>query len=226
MKRLAIVLSLIAVSTITAAAPATAADFRQLRVFALGAFGNYSVCSLEPEDPCEQWIFAVFREPRVYEGGAGIAKRHTPWIASMEHATFTFHAGQDEPEVFTDVFGFTEDVEVAVDAQHLTFLRASASVPMEDGTSISFELTWTALSERFVFGNDGPLNAIEGLSRFVRSDCGVEINNAHQKFVYATYTGTIDGQAAAPDPNDPPDFTEIADGHFVYLRNGSPTCGG
>src|SRR5437667_431831 len=54
-------------------------DFRHLRVFALGAFGNYTVCSFQPEVPCEQWIFLIFREPRVYEGGSGIARPHTPW---------------------------------------------------------------------------------------------------------------------------------------------------
>jgi hypothetical protein len=225
--RLALALGiLISMAAIPGAAAADGFDFRHLRVFALGAFGNYTACSFQPEVKCEQWVFLVFQEPRVYEGGSGIAKPHTQWTVFLEHATFVFHAGQEEPEVLTDAFGVTADVDVSVDAQHLTFLHAVSDVPMDDGTSISLDLTWTAASERFVFGNDGPLNAVEGLTRFTKTDCGAEINNAHQKFVYANYSGTIDGLAATNSPFDPPDYTEIANGHFVYLRNGSPSCVG
>ena len=52
------------------------------------------------------------------------------------------------------------------------------------------EFTWTATSDPYVFGNDGPFGP--GQPRYVDRNL-TYISNEHQRFTTAHVTGTIDG---------------------------------
>lgn len=79
------------------------------------------------------------------------------------------------------------------DQQHLTNVSVSATaVPMSDGTTYNFAATWTAWSDRLVFGVDGPAT---GVPHNYVDRCLTFVANGHQKFRFAHMSGTLNGAA-------------------------------
>ena len=140
-----------------------------------------------------------------------------PWAVFIHDYTVSFvTGGPDEVPTFSDErTGFLLNPQVAFDAQHLSFLTLDARVPMSDGSTFDFHGNWTSTSKRFVYGNNGPANANDGLLRHQVDSCTTWNANAHQKLVFANMTGTLNGSPVQSYPDLNIDF--IGTGHFVYV---------
>ena len=189
----AAVLGLVAAAV--SAGSATVARFK-VDGYAFAAFGT---CPDTPDLPpagtvCRDAFVLMAREG-VAVGGGPVAPPKTQWYAILREATLTFD-GTDEPTE-TDVrFGVLPVVDAAAvsyDREHLGFASLRATIPMDDGTDAAVDLEWSAISERFVYGNDGPALADFGLDRHHVDRCSTQVNQGHQKFRLAAMTGRIDG---------------------------------
>jgi hypothetical protein len=63
-----------------------------------------------------------------------------------------------------------------------------------DGSTVDVDLEWQAISDRFVYGNNGPALSDFGLTRHHVDRCSTQVNQGHQKFRLAAMTGTVDDQ--------------------------------
>ena len=170
---------------------------------------------------CHETLVLVFREARA-EGGGSVAPPKTPWRIFIFDHTLTFPSTDIEnvPPISTDErFGEAIPLSVDFDQQHLSFANVTAQVPMSDGSTWDFRANWVAVTDRTVYGNDGPQNGFEGIPRHVVDRCATSTNNAHQKIRYASMTGTLNG-------NPIHSYTEpemiinygLTIGNFVYVN--------
>ena len=140
---------------------------------------------------CEDTYVIVARTTAVI-GGGSIAKPATPWTIFTETARLVFD-GTEEPQVTVLRTGGLAGpgVTATVDTTHLQTASAEATVPMSDGTTFDFAATWQTRGDgRFVFGNDGPAADLQS----IRTRCLTLNALAHQKFTFATMSGTLNGQ--------------------------------
>ena len=93
---------------------------------------------------------------------------------------------------------------------------------MSDGSTFDFQGVWTAISDRYIFANDGPTNAFEGLPRHYVDNCTTINDNAHQKFVDAAMSGTLNGQPVHTYSAFP--AGDIFYNHFVYVDVTHGSC--
>ena len=151
--------------------PAAVADSSVARFKTDGyMFADFGNCPDVPEPPagtvCTETHIEVFREA-VAVGGGSVAGPKTPWSAFLSKATLTF--GPDGDFVVSDErIGFLpviDPADVTYDQQHLAFASLKAEIPWEDGGTSSVDFTWEAISDRFLYGNDGPTLDEFGLAR-------------------------------------------------------------
>src|SRR5262249_41267093 len=145
------------------------------------------------------------------------APSQAPWAIYVQNYTLTFGAPGTEPIITDFVDGFLLNPPVAVsDHQHLSSAAVAAQVPLSNGSTFDFQGTWTATTDRFVYGNKDPQNGKKGLPRHKNKKATTLTATAHQTFRYATMKGTRNG-------NPVQSYASLADaavifyGHFVYI---------
>jgi len=232
MRRTLAVLSVLGVLTVASpsvaasgsaeAAPPTAGEATILRVKqpSAGAQVAFGDCPDSVQTPpegtvCRESFVIAYRETRVIDGGSN-APSQAPWIVAATTYTLTFGAPDTDPVVSDQIFGDIVDPSVASsDREHLSTATVVAQVPMSDGSTFDFRGVWTAISDRYLYGNDGPVNADEGLPRHYVDKCTTINDNAHQKYVDAAMSGTLNGQPVHTYSAFPSGF--IFYNHFVYV---------
>jgi hypothetical protein len=121
-----------------------------------------------------------------------VAPKLAEWSVFAESYLLEF-TGTEEPIVtvlrtgFGDIHG-----EVTIDTVHLQTATADLVLMMSDGSTFDFVATWTAVSDRQHFGNDGPET---GLPRHYTDPCLTVNAHGHQKFTVAAMSGTLNGEA-------------------------------
>jgi len=189
-------------------------------------FGNCPDVEFPPVGTtCRESYVLVFRETRVLGGGSN-APSQAVWSMYAQTYTLFFPTPDGPPDFLAFADGFTEGGVVASsDDQHVSFLTAAARIPLSDGSTFDFRGTWRGVGDRWVYGNNGPLNDAEGVPRHFVSRCETVNANAHQTGRNATMAGTLNGA-----PVHSYTFTFTADifyNHFVYIRveHGGASCG-
>jgi hypothetical protein len=140
--------------------------------------------------------YVIFWRGYSLEGGGSVAVPNAPWTVVAETYRVEF-TGADEPIVTTLRSGFIEFPDDAGDASvdrvDLQAASLEAQIPMTDGSTFDFAGTWHATSDRFLFGNAGPSNG--DLPRHLVDRCTTFNALAHQKYVFASMSGTLNGEA-------------------------------
>jgi hypothetical protein len=150
-----------------------------------------------------------------------IAPPKASWVLALTSHTLTFPGGGADPTESDVVTGFSEDPVVDFDQQHLSTGRVQdEDVAMTDGSTLDLDATWTAVSERHQFGNDGPSLLDFGLVRHAHEKCLNVINQGHQKFRNAHVHALVNG---VPD-DDNSIFAFIAYNHFISLEVHPASC--
>jgi hypothetical protein len=220
----AAVASLLGTGPIAQAAPGQATV---LRFMTDGYAGTYfGGCDfINPPGPltCHETHVEVFKEG-VSGVPTGTAPPKTPWAVVIDDYTVSFASGGPDavPVVLADRTGFVLDPAVTFDQQHLSFLTVDAQVPMSDGSTFDFQGDWSSISGRFQFGNNGPSLQDFGLVRHYVDRCNTANNQAHQKYVIANMTGTLNGVPVQSYPGLGLDF--IAHNHFVFINVTHGSC--
>jgi len=186
--------------------------------YAFAAFGDCpdTVASPPAGTVCTDRQITIAREAVAIDGG-GLSAVNAPWSAFLDEATLTFRATGD-PVVTDERFGFVpeiDDAAVTYDRQHLAFASVRTDIPMSDASRVAVDLSWHPVSDRMVFGNDGPALSDFGLVRHTVVNCETQVNQAHQKFRIAEMTGTLDGASVHSYQSSPSGF--ISFNHFVFV---------
>jgi hypothetical protein len=167
---------------------------------------------------CHETHVQVFKEG-VSGTPTGVSPPKTPWAIFVEDYDVTFTSGgPDAVPTFTNYrSGFVLDPAVTFDQPHLSYLTASAVVPMSDGTTFDFNGGWSSISDRMLFGNDGPaLGGFDLIHHYV-DRCTTINSQGHQKYVFARMTGTLNGTPVGSYP-DLVGLDFIAYNHFVLIN--------
>jgi hypothetical protein len=170
---------------------------------------------------CTETHVIFFRGDLIEGGGAPLSRQRASWryFIETDHAVFT---GAPNPDVTVVRLGFGELPEgsAAVDALKLSSASISADLALQDGTSVAFAGTWTATSDRFTYGNDGPNG-----NPAIHTRCLTVNVLAHQKVRYAKMSGTLAGQHIEPYLRPDNSTAAIFDNHFRYLELHHQGCG-
>jgi hypothetical protein len=195
--------------------PSTSVARFKVTGYAFAVVGNCPQMP-DPGTVCREAFIQVARESVAIDGG-GLAPPKTPWGAFYYESTVTFQAGGDAVE--TDIrWGFLDFIDpsaVTYDRQHLEFASVDAEIPLSDGSAVAVDMDWHAVSERFVYGNDGPALSDFGLIRHHVDRCSTQVNQGHQKFRVAAMTGTVNGSAVHSYANSVAGFISL--NHFVFI---------
>ena len=150
-------------------------------------------------------------------GGGSVAGPKTPWSAFLSEATLTF--GPDGDFVVSDErTGFLpviDPADVTYDQQHLAFASLKAEIPWDEGGTSTVDFTLEAISDRFLYGNDGPALDDFGLVRKFVDKCSTQVNQAHQKSRIASMSGLFDGAPVHTYTSFP--SGAISYNHFVSI---------
>lgn len=159
----------------------------------------FGTCPDTPEFPpagtvCNDTYLFAFRSYGVF-GGGSLAPPDAPWNVFVETYHLEFAVANEEPIVTVLASGFGElDGIATVDEVHLGTASVDAHVPMSDGSTFNFSGSWQAISERLLFGNDGPAT---GREHHYTDRCLTFVSIGHQKVRLAQMTGAVDGQPVA-----------------------------
>jgi hypothetical protein len=173
-----------------------------------GAEAFFGGCPDTEETPpagtvCVESHVLVWRGYDVLEGGS-IARAKAPWNVFAETVRVEFTSAE-EPDVTVLRFGFGElDGDAAVDTVHLTVASADFRLPMSDGSTFDFAGSWSAVG--------GPAT---GAPRHVVDKCTTFNALGHQKFRFASMTGTLNGDAVHSYTATP--AATIFNNHFTYI---------
>ena len=111
-------------------------------------------------------------------------------------------------------FGELPEGVASSDDVKLSSASVSADLALVDGTSISFSGTWTATTDRFTYGNDGPNGGVVHTG----GRCLTVNIHAHQKFRDGRMTGTFAGQAVQSYPRPDDSSAAIFNNRFRYIE--------
>jgi hypothetical protein len=142
---------------------------------------------------CHEWDITAFKAGGTFTDG-GVSPPKTPWILLALHHTLTFPGDGDEPVESDAVNGFVEGADVTFDREHLS--QASVQAPalhLSDGTVVDFQATFTAWSDRMLWGNNGPSLEDFGLVKHLHTDCFTTVSQGHQKVRLAHVVAVVDG---------------------------------
>ncbi len=181
---------------------------------------------ISPGTVCRETFVQLFNESVAIDGG-GLAPPKTPWSLFVYQSTLTL-VEPGEPPVESDVrWGFTniESSNVTYDREHLNFASVNdAVVAMSDGREAVLALEWRAISDRYVYGNDGPALDDFGLVRHAVDRCSTLVNQGHQKFRTASAYGTFDGAPVHTYFSFPSGYVSFNQFVSIDVKHG-PTCG-
>jgi len=188
-------------------------------------FGNCPDVEFPPVGTvCQESYVIVFRETRVLGGGSN-APSQAAWSMYAQTYTLSFSTPDGPPDFLEFADGFTDHGVVASsDDQRVSSLTAAARVGLSDGSTFDFRGTWSGVGDRWVYGNNGPLNDAEGVARHSVSKCETVNANAHQTGRNATMTGTLNN---VPVHSYTFAFTaDIFYNHFEYIvvQHGGVSC--
>ena len=219
--RIAVASVLVWVSCALVASPtlaSTSVERFKVEGYASALFGNCPDVPIPPAGTvCRETSIQIAREA-VAVGGGGVSTAKLPWGAFYFESTLTF-LGDNHPAESDVRFGFAEfDDPSAVthDREHLRFASVNGEIPLSDGTSVTVDLDWHAISERFVYGNDGPALGDFGRVRHYVDKCSTQVNQGHQKFRVAAMTGTVNGSPVHSYTSFPAGY--ISFNHFVFIN--------
>ena len=151
-----------------------------------------------PADPqvCHEVIATAYKYSGTDADG-GMPPQKSAWVLSVTSHTLSFPGGGADPVESDVVNGFSPDPVVTFDQQHLASATLHASdIAMEDGTTLTVDAVWTAISPRIMSGNSGPLLADNDIERHIHDYCLNDIRSAHQKYRAADVQATVDGVEA------------------------------
>jgi hypothetical protein len=207
----------IVASAATASGQATVLRFKT-DAFAESAFGSCDF--LYPPGPltCHETDVQVVKEGVGGVPGGTVAPPKTPWAIFIDDYTLSFTSGGPDavPVLSDERTGFLLDPTVTFDQQHLSYLTVDAQVLMSDGSTFHFAGDWTAVSGRTLFGNNGPALGQFGEVRHHVDRCDTTNFQAHQKYVFATMAGTLNGSSVGSYP-DLVGLDFIAYNHFIDI---------
>lgn len=175
-----------------------------------------------PQDPfvCHEVVLSAWWIGT--DGKGTIPKSRNAWVLSVVRHTLSFPGGGADPTESDVVTGFTDHPTVTFDEQHLSSAHLVANgVAMSDGTTLDVDATWTAVSDRLQFGNDGPSLADFGLVRHLHEDCVNLVSQGHQKFRLAHVHTLLNGLPV--DDNSIFAFLAFNDFHSIEVHPAS--CG-
>lgn len=168
---------------------------------------------------CVETYLIFYREVAAASGGS-VGPTGVPWLVYAETYRLT-RPDDGEAQVSEFRSGVSADVVVNIDAQHLSSATVTATIPLSDGTSDHFHGSWVATSPGMLFGNDGPANEFP---RHTVTDCVTQVSNAHQKFRFATMTGTLNG-APVHSYTFTPFAADIFNNRFILVTSQhGPVC--
>ena len=166
---------------------------------------------------CHEVTSSIFRD-NVAVGGGPVAPPLSHWVVNINDYTLTFTDNDGNATVSDFVGGALDDPDVTFDREHLQSASVDADVPLSDGSTVTIHFDWSAISPRFVFGNNGPA----GGARHVMTACSNTIDQAHQKFVFASMDGTYNGVSVHSYTAFPAAF--ISFNHFVLIDGAHGDC--
>jgi hypothetical protein len=171
---------------------------------------------------CTDTLVIFFRGDFLEGGGAPLTKKLAPWHYFLESDTVSF-TGAPEPDLVDVRIGFGELPEGAASSDDLKLSSASvnALLALDDGTNVTFTGTWTATTDRFTYGNDGPNGGVVHTG----GRCLTVNIHAHQKFRYGRMTGTFAGQAVQSYPRADDSSAAIFNNRFRYIEVSHGGCG-
>jgi hypothetical protein len=221
-----LVLVVLAVPALTLAAPSAADPNRssergmeKVYGFLQGYPGDCPPAEA-PQDPfvCHEVVLSAWWIGT--DGKGTIPKTANSWVLSVVRHTLTFPGGGADPTESDVVTGFTDDPAVTFDQQHLSAAHLVAEdIAMSDGGTLDVDATWTAVSDRLQFGNDGPSLADFGLVRHLHEDCVNIVSQGHQKFRLAHVHALLNGVAV--DDNSIFAFLAFNDFHSIEVHPAS-----
>ncbi|HET6167601.1 MAG TPA: hypothetical protein VFE07_12300 [Marmoricola sp.] len=147
-----------------------------------------------PQDPfvCHEVVLSAWWIGT--DGQGTIPRSKNDWVLAVTRHTLSFPGGGADPVESDVVTGFTDHPAVSFDEQHLSAAHLVADdVAMSDGGALDVDATWTAVSDRLQFGNDGPSLADFGLVRHLHEDCVNMVSQGHQKFRLAHVHTLLNG---------------------------------
>lgn len=164
---------------------------------AFGAYAEFGSCPDVQPPPagttCVDNIVFIAAVSTV-EGGGSLAPKLMEWSVFAETYLLEF-TGTEEPIVTVLRTGFGDiQGEFTIDTVHLQTATADLVLPMSDGGTFDFTATWTAISDRQHFGNDGPDT---GLPRHYNDPCLTVNAHGHQKFTVAAMSGNAEWRSGA-----------------------------
>ncbi len=189
-----LVIAVLAVSQPSSAAQASTTKLTE-RVFGyLQGYPGDCPPADSPQEPvvCHEVVLSAWRIGFIDAPGP-ISARDTTWVLSVVRHTLTFPGGGADPTESDVVEGFAASPVVTFDQQHLGSAQVLAHVPMSDGSTLDVDATWTATSDRLLFGNDGPALAEAGRLHHQRTPCLNEVHQAHQKYRLAHVHAVLNG---------------------------------
>lgn len=231
-------------------APATAVTAAPATHFVLnhwgyGAVGAFNTCVPEgPDSMLCQDYFVYYSKYGITRGDSSPAGQPALVLGYAHYAAHIFSDGTVDE--FIAETGQASGVTGSFDRAQLTFAHVQgASINLGDinpetgrvtpnGRTVTLgAFTWTAASDVYIFGNNGPFNF--GLPRWYVDHCLTQISNNHNRFTTAHVTGTIDGtsvtefgMAYLPWPGTGPAdaYGAIYDNRFTLVMQGHahPGC--
>lgn len=190
---LGVVLAMAGTSSATPTSRSASVDIEKVDGYLHGYPGD---CPAElPPTPlvCREWDIEVYRNGTNDEPG-GVAPPHSRWVLLALRHTLAFAGDGSEP-VESDVgFGFVDGADVTFDREHLQYASVRApALALSDGSVVNLVVTWTATSDRAVYGNDSPALAGFGLVHHLHEDCVNMVSQGHQKVRQAHVEANADG---------------------------------
>ncbi len=163
---------------------------------------------------CTDSLIIFFRGDFLVGNGSPLSQKVAPWRYFIERATVLF-TGTPEPELLVLRTGIGDLPEAAATADELKLSSASVSADLtfDDATTAHFAGTWTATTDRFTYGNDGPNG---GDSTHTR--CLTVNIHGHQKFRYGRMTGTLGGEPVESYPRADDSSAAIFHNRFRYME--------
>lgn len=170
---------------------------------------------------CHEWDLTVYRNGFNDHPG-GLAPPKHPWVLIALRHTLTFAGGDVEPVESEVGFGFRDGVDVTFDRTHLGSATVRAhDLALTDGTTVDLDATWTATSDLFRYGNDGPALVGPDNPRHFHADCITLNNDGHQVFRTARVDAVVNGIAS----NYSGAYGFLSTGHYTLIEVHPHSCG-
>ena len=175
-------------------------------------FGDCPVVPGPAGTSCTDIWLLIWRGYTVF-GGGSVAPPDAHWYACVDKYRIDFDGSDDYGDITpaSHTWGCADlgtAASISVDQTKLNAASASGvHVVLDDGETIDFAGTWESISDRFVYGRDGPVT-MDGAPHHYVDRCVTVNAISHQKYKVARMNGTLNGEPVSSYNNDPNDFYE------------------